>query len=108
MQKRTAISREAWGPNHDRYTFAHRIAEIITEEIEWPNANFIPDDPMHLVLLRLDTDGLFWDHMELECIYRDITEIVGRDLTEEEVQRIYDGTFGEAIDLLLDIQQNIL
>ncbi len=60
---------------------------------------------MRLVLFRLDTEGLFWDNMEIECIIHEIENVVGRSLALEEVEQLYPGTFGEAVDCLLEIQR---
>jgi hypothetical protein len=103
LRRRTAISREVWGPSPDRQKLASKISEIIQKEIGWPNANFIPEDPMRLVLFKLDSEGLFWDHMELEFIFYGIEDVAGRALTDDEFRHMFNGTFGEAVDLLLDI-----
>lgn len=106
MQVRVAVPSEAWGPDPERYILAGKVGAIIQEEIKWLNANFIPEDPMRLVLFKLDTEGLFWDNMELTCIFLDLEDLVGGELTVEEIQHMYDGTFGEAVDLLWDIKRN--
>jgi len=106
MEARAAVPSEAWGTDPDRYILANKIAAIIRDEIEWPNANFIPEDPMCLVLFRLDTEDLFWDNMEIECIFIEIEYALGCSFTFEEVDTIYAGTFGEAVDLLLEIRRN--
>lgn len=106
MQARETIPGEAWGTDPDRHILANRIAAVIQEEIEWPNVNFIPEDPMRLVLFKLDTEGLFWDNMEIECAIHEIEYIVGRSLSVEDLESLCAGTFGEAVDVLLEIQRD--
>lgn len=80
------------------------IGEIVRDEIQWPNVNFIPQDPMRLVLYQLDTVGLFFDNMEIESIFRSTENLVGRRLKRKEWERICEMTFGEAVDFLLQIK----
>lgn len=104
MAMRTAVSKDLWGPDQGRFDLACAIGEIVRDEIQWPNANFIPQDPMRLVLYQLDTVGLFFDNMEVESIIRNTENLVGRRLKRKEWERICEMTFGEAVDFLLQIK----
>lgn len=55
---------------------------------------------MHLVLYKLDSEGVFWDHMELEGIFRHINGLADRKPTIEEFNQLFEMTFGEAVNFL--------
>ena len=105
MRRRSPIPPDRWGPNPERYAFAGALAAIIREDIPWPNTHFIPEDPMRLVLFRLDSQGLFWDHMEIESIFHGLGMMIGRPLSAEEINALYQGSFGDAVDRLWTIKK---
>jgi len=101
-QRREPPPDDVWGADPERRELAQALGQIIREEIGWPNAHFFPQDPMRLVLHRLDTDGLFWDHMEIESVFRRIEERFMVEISQSDVNRVLKGAYGEAIALLMN------
>jgi hypothetical protein len=47
---------DLWG-SASRAEFAHFVSGVVAEEIGWPNANFIPDDPLEILFFCPSGDG---------------------------------------------------
>ncbi|HEY8751545.1 MAG TPA: hypothetical protein VIM11_26425 [Tepidisphaeraceae bacterium] len=52
-----AATAAAWGDDPIRIAMARNISRIIREEFHWPNAHFLPDDPLNL-LMYTPGDGI--------------------------------------------------
>jgi len=104
LEAREAVPPEIWGPDPRRQELAIAISEIIKEEIQWPNANFVPDDPFSLVLFNIYWDGSAIDGCEIECIAMKMEELTGNPIDVCLWSAMYDATFGETIDTLLALE----
>ncbi len=103
MKQRETDSRGGLGTRtRNAASWRKEIAEIIQDEIGWPNSNFIPEDPFSLVICNIHWDGYFMDGMEVECIAMRMEELTGIDAFDEDAWTAYwELTFGEVVDALL-------
>ncbi len=100
MERRASPPDEIWGKDKDFRVFAKNIARLICEEMDWPNANFIPEDPFHLVVCNVHYDGDHFDGMEIESVCDGLSDNIGRELEEREWGALCDLSFGEAVAYL--------
>ena len=103
MKQRGPILEEAWGPDAKRRALAKEISVIIQDEIGWPNAHFIPEDPFSLVIFNIYWDGSYMDGMEIECIAFRMAQLTGADHFDDQVwTALWERTLGEVVDALLE------
>lgn len=93
---RGPIPPEVWGDDPDRETLAREVATIIAEVFQWPNGNFIPEDPVKWV-----TYIIGWDDLEFTELLIRIEDVLGFPFDYADFEEIERGTFGEFIDYLL-------
>jgi hypothetical protein len=56
LRARPTFPSEAWGSTQ-RAALAEQVARAIADEIGWPNAHFLPDDRLEIMLFRAGHDG---------------------------------------------------
>jgi hypothetical protein len=100
LKARETTPPEVWGPDPKRRELAVAISEIVRDEIQWPNANFVPDDPFSLVLFNVYWDGCTCDGMEIETIAMRMEDLIGHEIDDDHWNALYGMTFGEAVDTL--------
>lgn len=101
MKLRGPISDEVWGPDPKRRALAKEVSQIVYEEIDWPNAHFIPEDPFRLVMFNVYWDGCNMDGSEIDCIAFRIAFLTGVDYYDNSIWGAFWGmSFGQVIDVL--------
>jgi hypothetical protein len=102
MKQRGPILDDVWGPEPKHRALAKEISQVIHEEIDWPNAHFIPEDPFSLVMFNVYCDGCNMDGCEIECIAFCIAFLTGVDYYDQKVwAAFWEMKFGEVIDALV-------
>lgn len=56
LRERNQFPVELWG-DEKRVCLARFFSDLIAQEFEWPNGNFIPDDPFAILLYSPTSDG---------------------------------------------------
>ena len=59
LRDREYFPQEAWAATNLSPAFVDEVLRILKEELYWPNANFLPDDPLFFCLIS-DYDDVPW------------------------------------------------
>ncbi|MBI2433249.1 MAG: hypothetical protein HYV26_10290 [Candidatus Hydrogenedentes bacterium] len=97
---------QAWGPDSKRREFAQYVSKVFASEIGWPSPHFIPDDPYAAVSFNFRYDGVFWDGMELECIFLKLRQELNLEFSCELLNSFERLSFGEVIEILMSRSRN--
>jgi len=100
IEDRSPVADEVWGTTPERRRFAKALRDIVKEEIGWPNANFLPEDPFELLTHKIRTDDWSWSYMEHVWILMRTEELTGLCIDGELWKMFQDMTFGEVVDYL--------
>src|SRR5688500_16031283 len=57
MQRRSQPTFAQWGDDPQRRQVAVVVSEALKEEFDWPNAHYLPDDPLSLLIFRDDCES---------------------------------------------------
>ncbi len=99
LQVRTAECWALWGTNECRRRKAAQfVANIVGEELRWPNPIFIPDDPTELVFWN---ESCATDDLCVIPVFVKIEMTYNRCPLEDEEGRLAQGTFGSYVDFLI-------
>jgi acyl carrier protein len=93
---RGPVPASAWGDDPDRAALAREVSTIIADILQWPNAHFIPEDPLRYVLYVIGGDDL-----EYTEIAMGVEETLGCEFHDEDFDLLESGTYGELIDRML-------
>ncbi len=99
VQQRGAIPTEFWGADPRRADVGQRVCTIIKNTVGWTTDNFLPDDPLE-ILLWDNGDGL----CALDAIFQTENQFVvdlPREMISEKIWK-QGGTLGWLIDYLLE------
>ena len=99
LKSRPEPDSSLWGVDAAKVTLAHSVCRIVADEMSWPNARFVPDDPAD-VLLWAHQDGL-----DVEAAIMELEHYLGIKLEEAEVEAWFSRTWGEVIEFLWIRQQ---
>jgi hypothetical protein len=97
VKRRGPIPSEFWGGDPRRCEVAQKVSSIIKGTIGWTTDNFLPDDPVDILLW-----GGWYDLAEVEAIMEIEKQFV-LDIPKDEIEKIFGGlTLGELVDYLLE------
>ena len=80
---------------------AQTIAPIVEAQVEWPNANFIPEDSFEAMVFNLHYDGTRFDNLEIETVIARLERMSGLKLDIALWAELGKKTFGEVVDFFL-------
>lgn len=102
LARRGSIPRSIW-PDELRAEVAEEVLCVINDELMWPNPNFIPDDPLR-IMIELDTGDLCEIEaiMGLEEAFK--VELLKRGkftIDPETSKEVTDMTFSEFVEYVI-------
>ncbi|MDB5298336.1 MAG: hypothetical protein JWO31_4319 [Phycisphaerales bacterium] len=94
---RPPVPRDVWGPDPARRELAYFLCQTLARELNWPNARFVPGDPMSTLcnLGGVLTPG--------RAVALAVGDRLDRRMTTAEWSNIETLTLGGAIDALLPL-----
>jgi len=96
LRGRTPECLRLWSP--ERVDLARRLSDILAFQFRWPNALFIPDDPLQI--LCWDAGAYAVDDLRCQAALIDLEKSADRVLPDEEVESLLRKRFGEVVDVL--------
>lgn len=81
LRNRLSFPIDPWSSIISQTAQVKTICEVIAQELNWPNCNFIPDDPLKCVFFTADGSDISW-------IVDIIKDKVSKHVNEEEFLRI--------------------
>ncbi|MBT3199849.1 MAG: hypothetical protein HN350_08025 [Phycisphaerales bacterium] len=94
LSSRDEIPQDIWGGDAEKAAMFERFLD--DAYISWQSRNFIPEDPLFLVVYT----HTYLDSEEIE-MRELVKKLIDKELTWEEVRDLLKGTLGEAIDFFL-------
>lgn len=99
VRQRPRADPRIWGDDPARQRVAICLAQAIQKAGRWPNAHFLPDDPI---------DILWWEHdggLEPIEVHFELEESLGFKTTPEAFYAMDTMTFGQAVDHMMGLVQ---
>ena len=95
---------EACADSYVDLTLLNQVSEWIKEYFHWPNAHFIPEDPMEI--LTWDYEAIAVDHnLSHVRLLMDIEDNIGEVPDDETGAAAFNGTYGELMRFLTGIRK---
>ena len=101
LESRSQPDSGLWGASETKIALAQFVCKVAAEEMGWPNAYFIPDDPAGVV---------FWAHddgLDVESAVIEIERHLGIELEDRDVISWFNMTLGEVVELLWVRHQSV-
>lgn len=93
--KRPSAFNEMWAQDESVQRVLHEIFKALDKWHDWPNHNFIPDDPLSVVFFN------YWNDLEGAAAMNEVEDALKiKHLAEKESLPWQSGTLGEYVDAL--------
>lgn len=100
LRSRDETCLDGWGSEGDRREFALRCCALIRRALEWPNALFIPEDPVEI--LAWDRRSVVIDEFRTAVLVEELEKAAGLPKQTDAVWEEAGGlTLGQLVDWLL-------
>jgi APA family basic amino acid/polyamine antiporter len=88
---------DRWGNDIQRRELAELACRVLAKEMSWPNAHFLPDDPVNLLTFNLDGVD---EHVEIVMVAHALKKAINRKLSWDKVKLLSGETttLGNIID----------